>query len=318
MKVSVIVPVYAVEKYIEQCAVSLFEQTYGNIEYIFVDDCSPDCSVEILRSVVERYPQRKSQVKILSLPENRGSGYARKVALEQASGEYVTFVDSDDFVDAKMVKKFVLKAQATKADVIDANYAFYSDEKVGETVWHATCTLQTHLKKILLQNTVSHQIWARLIRRQFLIEHNIGFQQGIDQGEDYSIVARMMLFARWCSIDDVVYFYRTDRVGTFTNHTTERNIISYLKANGVVVSYFKEYDTQRTYQFPLEIGVLNAFYWGCQANLSYEEMMELCPYTPQGQIFRLLHQGVKKGMSQKVLRIAYLLLKRWYRFFLHS
>ena len=62
MKVSVLVPVYGVEKYIERCAVSLFEQTYENLEYIFVDDCSPDNSIEILENVLERYPHRKEQV----------------------------------------------------------------------------------------------------------------------------------------------------------------------------------------------------------------------------------------------------------------
>ncbi len=313
MRISVIVPIYSVEKYIEHCAVSLFEQTYENIEYVFVDDCSPDRSMEILRGVMERYPQRKQQVEIVTFPENSGSGYARKVGLEKATGEYVSFVDSDDFVDEKMVERFSAKAQATDADVIDANYAFYAGGKIGETVQHATCSQETYLKKLLLQNTVSHQIWARLIRRQFLIDRQIGFERGINQGEDYSITPRMFLFARWATIDDVVYFYRTDRVGTFTNHTSRKNVVSYLKANGKVVSYFKENDPSGTYLFPLEIGILNAFYLGGQAGISYAEMSELCQYAPQNRIFKVIHHGIRKGLPPIVTRFVFLVLKRCYR-----
>ena len=89
-KVSVLVPVYGVEKYIEECARSLFEQTYGNIEYVFVDDCSKDGSIAILERVAEEYPQRKSQTRIIRHDHNRGLGGARLTALQKATGEYVT------------------------------------------------------------------------------------------------------------------------------------------------------------------------------------------------------------------------------------
>ena len=75
--VSICVPVYGVETYIEQCAISLFEQTYQNIEYIFVNDCTPDKSIEILKSVINRYPNKKSSIHILSHEKNKGLGAAR-------------------------------------------------------------------------------------------------------------------------------------------------------------------------------------------------------------------------------------------------
>lgn len=74
MKVSVLVPVYGVEKYIERCAVSLFEQTHRDMEYVFVNDCTPDRSISILRSVIERYPDRAPQVRIIDNEVNRGVG----------------------------------------------------------------------------------------------------------------------------------------------------------------------------------------------------------------------------------------------------
>ena len=81
MKVSILVPIYGVEKYIEQCAISLFSQTYEDVEYIFVNDCTPDNSISILEKVLANYPERKSQTKIINHPENRGLGAGRKTVM---------------------------------------------------------------------------------------------------------------------------------------------------------------------------------------------------------------------------------------------
>ena len=86
--VSILVPVYGVEKYIERCARSLFEQTYENLEYIFVDDCTPDKSIEILKRVIEDYPNRKNQVRIIHHEHNRGLAAARNTALDAATSEF--------------------------------------------------------------------------------------------------------------------------------------------------------------------------------------------------------------------------------------
>lgn len=89
MKVSVLVPVYGVESYIAKCATTLMEQTYKDVEYIFVDDCTPDASVERLREVVAHYPERQPQVRIISHERNMGSGAVRQTALDAATGEAV-------------------------------------------------------------------------------------------------------------------------------------------------------------------------------------------------------------------------------------
>ena len=98
MKVSILVPVYGVEKYIGQCAETLFSQTYDDIEYVFVDDCTPDDSIQVLRQVLSAYPQRTNQVSIIRHDHNRGLGAARKTAFEASTGEFVMNVDSDDYL----------------------------------------------------------------------------------------------------------------------------------------------------------------------------------------------------------------------------
>ena len=98
MKVSILVPIYGVEHYIEQCARSLFEQSYSDIEYIFVNDCTPDSSMDILKQVLSIYPNRKSQVRIIEHEHNQGLGAARLTATKAATGEAVMHVDSDDYI----------------------------------------------------------------------------------------------------------------------------------------------------------------------------------------------------------------------------
>ena len=104
MKISVLVPVYGVEKYIARCAESLFGQTYEDLEYVFVDDCTTDRSMAVLHEVMERWPGRKGQVRILRNDSNRGIGYTRQRLIDVATGDYVTFVDSDDYLPPRAIE----------------------------------------------------------------------------------------------------------------------------------------------------------------------------------------------------------------------
>ena len=116
--VSVIVLVYKVEKYIERCARSLFEQTLQDIEYIFVDDCTPDRSIEILEWVLEDYPERKSQVIILHNERNSGLPFSRRRGVEAASGDYIIHCDSDDWPESDMYAKLYAKASSENLDMV--------------------------------------------------------------------------------------------------------------------------------------------------------------------------------------------------------
>jgi len=97
-KISVIVPVYNVENYIERCVRSLFEQTLQEgVEYIFVDDCSPDRSMQVIEAIASEYPERLKHIRIVHQSLNSGSSAARNSGLAIAQGEYIYFADSDDW-----------------------------------------------------------------------------------------------------------------------------------------------------------------------------------------------------------------------------
>lgn len=132
-KVSVLVPIYGVEKYIERCARSLFEQTLDEMEFIFVDDCTPDKSIEILRSIIEEYRLRLAEkrytVRIERMPTNSGLAAVRRHGIQLATGDYIIHCDSDDWVDVTMYEKMYNKAIEEGSDVVVCDYCISDENK---------------------------------------------------------------------------------------------------------------------------------------------------------------------------------------------
>ena len=120
---SVLVPVYGVERYIADCARSLFAQRDVDAEFVFVDDASPDGSVDRLREVMAEYPAVGERVRILRHARNRGVGAARRTAIEAARSTYICFVDSDDALsDDRALAQLSEEARRTDADLIFGGY----------------------------------------------------------------------------------------------------------------------------------------------------------------------------------------------------
>ena len=117
--VSIIVPIYKVEQYIRDCAISVLGQTYPNIQFIFVDDASPDSSIALLNALIDsQFPQLRPRIEIIRKDRNEGLPQARLTGLRHATGEYILHVDSDDTIEPDAVEKLVRKAQESYADVV--------------------------------------------------------------------------------------------------------------------------------------------------------------------------------------------------------
>lgn len=168
-KVSVLVPVYGVEKYIERCARSLFEQTLDDIEFIFVDDCTPDRSVEILKSIIEeyrlRFAEKKYAVRIVKMPTNSGQAAVRRQAIQLATGDYIIHCDSDDWVDVTMYEKMYNKAIEKNADVVVCDFCRTDGEdKRDINIGAHTMSIKTFILNCLFQRD-HWSLWNKLFRR---------------------------------------------------------------------------------------------------------------------------------------------------------
>ncbi|MBO5722594.1 MAG: glycosyltransferase family 2 protein, partial [Lentisphaeria bacterium] len=205
----VCIPVYGVEKYIERCARSLFEQTMSEgIEFIFVNDCTKDKSIEILEQVLSEYPQRKDQVKIIHHEKNGGLVAARNTGLEHATGDYIIHCDSDDWVDLNMYETMYNKAIKTNADMVYCDF-YESDGKISQKVSkQGHCTLNEFINELLFKVN-NRSLCDKLFKKEIALDYNWLCPEHIVMGEDLLRVIQMVQRCHAIShISEPLYFYR--------------------------------------------------------------------------------------------------------------
>lgn len=187
-KVSVIIPVFKVKDFIERCACSLFEQTLKEVEYIFVDDASPDESISILMSCIDRFPERKDQVHLLTHEQNQGLPAARNTGLAMATGEYVFHCDSDDFVEPMMLEEMYEAAKAKYADMVYCDFylSFEKNERYMSNPRYET--VEDMFKLGLLGGGMKYNVWNKLVKRSLYTDNDIWFPSGRAMGEDMTMI----------------------------------------------------------------------------------------------------------------------------------
>lgn len=194
MKVSVIVPMYNVEQYLGRCLDSLLDQTYKDYEIICVNDCSPDNSAEIAQQYAMRHPDK---ILYLENENNLGLGLTREHALKHASGDYILFVDSDDYVKNDYIERYVSALDGDSADIVVGGYirdvsGKLTEHKMSDSVWSSTTYAIA---------------CAKLFKRSFIQEYNLGFTN-VKCGEDiYFSLSAFYHQARVTVIDYAGYYY---------------------------------------------------------------------------------------------------------------
>lgn len=183
-KVSIIVPIYNVEKYLDHCMQSLLNQTLNDIEIIMVDDESPDSCPKLC----DEYAKRDSRIKVIH-KKNGGLGYARNSGLDIATGEYVAFVDSDDFVDKAIYQILYDCASKNNADIVYCGYYLYDKNKIKKIKYtNKNININDHKRCVsFLENIigadyfqkedihVSCSVWKAIYKRSILNKNNIRF-----------------------------------------------------------------------------------------------------------------------------------------------
>ena len=162
-KVSVIVPIYDVEKYIERCVKSLFEQTLDNLEFIFVNDCTPDKSMDILNRLLLQYPEREKQSKIVTHSKNKGLPEARISGISVATGEYIIHCDSDDWTEPDMYEKMYNYAIENDFDYVWCDYQKDSSEQSLHTSQECS-TNKYDLIRAYLTGDIMSTVWNKMVK----------------------------------------------------------------------------------------------------------------------------------------------------------
>lgn len=248
-QVSVIVPIYNVEKYIERCVRSLFEQTLEDIEFIFVNDCTPDNSMAILEKVMKDYPERERQVKITHHLKNQGLPVARNSGMALATGEYIVHCDSDDWVERDMYEKMYRKAVDTDADIVgcDFYYEYYNNRQYyGQNF---DISPENCCQNLLLNKKMLPCIWSRLVKRSLYMVHQISFFPGINMGEDFIVSLKLHTYARKIiSIHEGLYHYVQYNSNSIVQQISLKQINDIENAHHEIEKFFREKNLYAKYR----------------------------------------------------------------------
>lgn len=243
-KVTVVVPVYKVEQYIERCARSLFEQTLEDMEFIFVDDCTPDNSVEVLKRIIAQYPQRKEQTIILKNSHNRGLLQTRLSGFLHAKGIYLGTVDSDDWIEPGAFDTLYQKAEEEKADCVLFGYHrdFSEHSEICQRVF--PYTKGNELVENAYKFPFEFFVWGALMKNGerpkaiFNRYYNHPEWEGMTMWEDVAIMLPYYYGTKkltYC--EDCFYHYNKANEGSTVNNQNETKVYQALK----VVDYLRDF-----------------------------------------------------------------------------
>jgi glycosyltransferase involved in cell wall biosynthesis len=218
-KVSVIVPIYNVDVYLSRCIDSLLNQTYANLEIILVDDCSTDCSNAIAKKYANEHPDK---CVFIQREQNGGLSAGRNTGIARATGEWLAFVDSDDWVAADYISAMYEVALRDSADIVISGISYYySENKIIPVSPFGSLTTQDSQKlKVAVCKPYSA---TRLYRRCLFSEYNVEYPEGIRRGEDIATIIPLLTRTEKISIlDKSMYFYQ--QRSTSLSNQNQKNV----------------------------------------------------------------------------------------------
>lgn len=222
IKVSVIVPVFKVERFVERCMRSLLSQTLDNVEYIIVNDASPDRSIDIIKRVCLEYPNRL--VTFINHDQNKGLPSARNTGLKAANGEYIFHCDSDDYVDPTMLEDLYNAATENDSDIVWCDWYLTLSQSERYMVQPSLSTPLDAVKAMLC-GKMKFNVWNKLIKRQLYTNSGVSFPDGYGMAEDMTIIMLFAFANRVEYLPKAYYHYIKTNSTAFSQTYSERHLV---------------------------------------------------------------------------------------------
>ncbi len=240
-KISIIIPVYNSERYLAKCLDSLVAQTLRNIEIICVNDGSTDSSTEILSD----YSKRHKNIIVLN-QKNQGTGVARQAGIIASTGEYVGFVDNDDFVDPRMYERLYDKAKKTDSDMVLCSYYKYQDGKSYPKNINFPTDKEIYPALEIQNLYASYFVWATIQRRSLFDKYNITIPK-IASAEDTSHYLQVLASSKKVAfVRENLYYYR-ENLQSFSK-TKNQQALGFFEAMKVTEDFLINNDFYKDYE----------------------------------------------------------------------
>ena len=206
IKVTILMPIFKVEQYLEKTLDSVFSQSYSNIDFVFVNDCSPDNSLQILKKTISKHHVDAGRYTIVNHQQNEGIAVSRTDCIANAKGDYVFFVDSDDWIEKDAVTKMVEATQDGIIDIVGCD--FLKDYILGDTTYHHENYAGTCRENLYrcLNYDIATVLWKLLIKRSLF--DNFTITPHVDIVEDYIMSVKLYYYAKsFVAIPHAFYHY---------------------------------------------------------------------------------------------------------------
>lgn len=237
--VSIIVPVFNAGLYIERCIDSLLNQDLKNFEVIFVNDCSFDNSLTILNNRIHEFEQKNISIKVINHLTNLGSSASRNSGLEVASGDYIGWVDADDWIEDKMFSLLYNYAQEKQADMVVCDFQMVYNNRIKNIEINIPSNPFKYIE-LLIQGKLQGMLWNKLIRTKILKENSIKFLTGSNLGEDRNVLIKSLYYCQKIEyIPEVLYYYLQLNNNSITRDLNSQRVYEEISNNDDVIKFFE-------------------------------------------------------------------------------
>lgn len=308
MLVSVIIPAYNTEKYINRCLDSVCSQTYKNLEIIVINDGSTDSTPSIVRS----YAQKDKRIVFVDLQQNIGNGKGRNLAIRRATGDYICFVDSDDYVSSDMVDCLVKKVEETSCPdiVLFGHHKFFERDgrlkKIGEPFLPCLNGKETQeqLQTCFFfgYKRIGAQPWLYFINRQYILDNDIFFDESGHFFEDVIFTAKLIFCVnRIEQVAEPFYTYII-RKGSIMSNRSKKRIESWIYVTQQVRNFLKEKGLFERFK-----DAYTVFFVNCTFLLPYSDYVEMTEQDEEVEsfLYDLSQTDVVKSFYYTDFKIPY-------------
>ena len=257
--VSVIIPIYNSASYIKRCAKSLMDQTLSDVEYIFIDDGSKDSSLALLTQVIDQYPEKKSNIKIISR-ENKGVGFTRNQGLQLAVGEYTIHLDSDDWARPEWLESMYSNAKSNCSDIVICDYSIeisnsyrYQSQRLGS---------DHDVIKKLLSGNLHGFLWNKLVKSELYKNNGLLINENINYLEDFEFIIKAFLLSKKISyVHEDLVIYNKNNESSITTNIDMKKVKEVVNAIESIEIFLEESDLLEKYNKELSLFKLHQKLW---------------------------------------------------------
>ncbi|MCT3960284.1 glycosyltransferase family 2 protein [Elizabethkingia anophelis] len=247
-KVSLIVPVYKVEAYIETCVRSIFDQTFKSLQIIFIDDCGLDSSIDIINNTLSEYPNREKDVLILKNDKNEGASFSRNIGLANATGKYIAFCDADDWIEKNTIEIMYRTIESEYGDIVWTDFYYTSLEDEILQIQNIKEKKEDCIKALMCEK-MHGALWNKMYRRGLFFENKISFPEGKDMWEDLYTNVRLFSFAKKVTyLSEAFYHYIQYNSHSIGSSLSEKKLQDIIENTNATELFLKENNILQTYE----------------------------------------------------------------------